>query len=101
MTALTVVLATVAAAGLLFTYCLIRALLHVAKTVQDRATRERTLHGEQIARLVEDMAGERREWAQERHILLNRIQDPPAGVAASMTLLPQPEPGALDVDLER
>lgn len=85
----------------------------------DRAKheRERTLHHEQVRRLIDDFAGERhgltshiaslvayaneerRDWTAERSILLNRIQDPGAGVAMSMATLPPP--ADLDVDLTR
>lgn len=44
-------------------------------------------------------AAERREAAQERTDLLNRIQDPVAGVAMSIARLPAP--GDLDVEFER
>lgn len=61
--------------------------------------RERTLHNEQVCRIIDDFAEERREWTAERTVLLNRIQDPGAGVAMSMATLPPTVD--LDVDLTR
>jgi hypothetical protein len=51
----------------------------------------------EIAEARAEHAQERREWAQERTVLLNRIQDPPAAVAMTMATLPPP--GELDMDI--
>lgn len=66
-----------------------------------RLEHERFSHEGQIADMVRSAADERREAAQERSVLLNRIQDPPAGVAASLAYLPSPEPGAYDLPPDR
>lgn len=94
-----------AAAGLalvvvaLFAHSLYRTIAGIVVSDRERHGREHTLHHEQTRRLVDDIAAERRDWTEERSILLTRIQDPGAAVAMTMATLPPPVD--LDVDLTR
>jgi hypothetical protein len=61
--------------------------------------RERVRHAEQVHNIVVGAGAERREWERERSVLLNRIQDPPAGVAASLAVLRRDEPEESPLDM--
>lgn len=75
------------------------AMKHLVTAHSEQVDNMARAHDQTVEALITNAQAERREAAQERTSLLNRIQDPVAGVAMSIAQLPSP--GDLDVEFER
>lgn len=99
MTAIVLGLAVLAACLAGFSYSTAQFIFDTARAGREHSHEMARLHNAQIARLIEEGAAERREAAQERTVLLNRIQDPIATAMTSNVMLVPPTPSE-DLSLE-